>query len=104
RPSGRTHRRPQRPISTPLSPKLLGHIAGLLAPVRSRHHTPPKSRCCDDQLNPPFNPVSVWSALQMGARIIWMPTIDALAHRRAGLERPYPSRVGLQAPAYSTPP
>jgi len=51
-----------------------------------------------------FNPVSVWSALQMGARIIWMPTIDALAHRRAGLERPYPPRVGLQAPAYSTPP
>src|SRR5699024_8107569 len=51
-----------------------------------------------------FNPVSVWSALQMGARIVWMPTFDALAHRRAGLESPYHACVELQAPAYITPP
>lgn len=34
-----------------------------------------------------FNPAVVAAQLELGARIVWMPTEDALVHRRAGLTR-----------------
>ncbi len=35
-----------------------------------------------------FNPSAVAAALALGTRVIWMPTLDARAHREAGLPRP----------------
>lgn len=42
----RTHRRPPRRRRTPT--------------LRSSHAPPPRSRCCNDQLNPPWLPASLW--------------------------------------------
>src|SRR5690625_1768314 len=56
-----THRWPQCPIRTPLTTHLQGHVTGLLTPVLGSHRHPPiSSRCCDNQLNPPCDPLSEW--------------------------------------------
>ncbi|MGP3701838.1 hydrogenase/urease maturation nickel metallochaperone HypA [Corynebacterium diphtheriae] len=48
-------------MRTPLTPHPHRHITGLLTPVLGSHLlTPPCSGCCDNQLNPPFIPASVW--------------------------------------------
>lgn len=41
------------------------------------------NRCCGG-----LDPAAVASALAHGARVIWMPTLDAAAHRAAGLPLP----------------
>ena len=51
------------------------------------------------------NPVAVTAALTMGARIVWLPTVDALRHRRAGLAHPPSCAPALDAgPGYAIPP
>jgi hypothetical protein len=45
------------------------------------------------------NPAAVEAALALGARVVWMPTLDARAHSEAGLSRPFPL-----APVYALPP
>lgn len=37
-----------------------------------------------------LNPAAAATALELGARVVWMPTVDARAHRRAGLATPPP--------------
>lgn len=52
-----------------------------------------------------LNPSAVDAALTMGARVVWLPTVDATHHHEAGLEHP-PScapTVG-RGPSYATPP
>lgn len=46
-----------------------------------------------------LNPGAVEAALGLGARVVWMPTLDAQAHKDAGLPRPRP-----EAEVYATPP
>lgn len=48
-----------------------------------------------------LNPSAVEAALALGARIIWMPTFDARAHREAGLP---PAPGGSRTPGISIPP
>lgn len=46
-----------------------------------------------------LNPSAVAAALGHGARVVWMPTLDARAHREAGLPRPhYACGGGLAIP------
>jgi hypothetical protein len=45
-----------------------------------------------------LNPAAVESALLLGARVVWMPTIDARAHRAAGLPRPAIAPAALAIP------
>lgn len=51
-----------------------------------------------------LNPHAVATALALGARVVWMPTLDSRAHRRAGLpvshlaEPGSPGRSGLAVP------
>lgn len=45
-----------------------------------------------------LNPGAVEAALGLGARVVWMPTLDALAHRDAGLPRPRPGSTVLATP------
>lgn len=51
-----------------------------------------------------LNPTAVAAALGAGGRIVWMPTVDALCHRRAGLAHPAscapnrPQQPGLGIP------
>jgi hypothetical protein len=47
-----------------------------------------------------LNPDAVDAALALGARVVWMPTIDAQGHRDAGLPRPRSAaeRGGLAVP------
>ena len=51
-----------------------------------------------------FNAVAVASALSMGARVIWLPTVDARAHHASGLAHPpscapaLPRGAGFAAP------
>jgi hypothetical protein len=46
-----------------------------------------------------LNPGAVEAALGLGARVVWMPTLDAWAHRDAGLPCPRPG-----SEVYATPP
>jgi hypothetical protein len=46
-----------------------------------------------------LNPGSVEAALALGARVVWMPTLDARTHPDAALARPFP-----HAPRYAVPP
>jgi hypothetical protein len=46
-----------------------------------------------------LNPAAVEAALSLGARVVWMPTVDALTHAHSGLTRPLPG-----APMYAIPP
>ncbi len=55
RPARRTHRCPQRPIRRPL-PSHTHRRPRQLLPT-APHRTPPRSRCCDHQLNPPTGPI-----------------------------------------------
>jgi hypothetical protein len=41
-----------------------------------------------------FNPAAVAAALELGARIVWMPTLDTQAHLDAGLARPRSAAAG----------
>jgi uncharacterized protein DUF6282 len=49
-------------------------------------------------LNPPY----VEAALAFGARVVWMPTLDALAHREAGLPRPRAESATYAIPPVDT--
>lgn len=52
-----------------------------------------------------LNPAAVDAALTMGARVVWLPTVDAAHHHRSGLVHP-PScapTVG-RGPSYAAPP
>lgn len=52
-----------------------------------------------------FNPTAVAAALSMGARVVWMPTVDAAHHRAAGLSHPPSCAPALPAgPGYAAPP
>jgi hypothetical protein len=51
-----------------------------------------------------FNPHAVAAALQMGARVVWMPTTDAAAHQRAGLPRLWSSDRRLHDTTFAAPP
>lgn len=52
-----------------------------------------------------FNPVAVAVALALGARVVWMPTVDSRAHRAADLPRPFSSHPYLDtATTYAAPP
>jgi hypothetical protein len=46
-----------------------------------------------------LNPAAVEAALALGARVVWMPTLDARAHPNGVLARPFP-----HAPRYAVPP
>jgi len=46
-----------------------------------------------------LNPGAAEAALELGARVVWMPTLDARAHQEAGL--PHPRVRGV---TYATPP
>jgi Family of unknown function (DUF6282) len=46
-----------------------------------------------------LNPSAVEAALTLGARVVWMPTLDARAHSDGMLARPFP-----HAPCYGLPP
>lgn len=52
-----------------------------------------------------FNPAAVATELALGARVVWMPTEDALVHRRQGLPRGLGSHPILHdAPGCAVPP
>lgn len=51
-----------------------------------------------------INPAAVAAALTMGARVIWMPTVDAHTHPLARLPRLCSQRPELSATAYAIPP
>jgi Family of unknown function (DUF6282) len=46
-----------------------------------------------------LNPHAVEASLALGARVVWMPTLDARAHPQGVLARPFP-----HAPRYGVPP
>ena len=50
------------------------------------------------------NPAAVAAALDMGARVVWMPTADAHTQRAAGLPRLCGEHPGLAGDVYATPP
>lgn len=52
-----------------------------------------------------LNPTAVAAALNAGGRVVWMPTVDALRHRRAGLGHPPSCAPGQpQPPGLGIPP
>lgn len=52
-----------------------------------------------------FNPVAVESALTLGARVVWLPTVDARAHHAAGLAHPPSCAPALpRGPGFAAPP
>ncbi len=52
-----------------------------------------------------FNPVAVAAALDAGGRVVWLPTVDAAAHRESGLVHPPSCAPSLPAgPALALPP
>lgn len=51
-----------------------------------------------------LNPVAVAAALTMGARVVWLPTVDARHHRHAGLAHPPPCAPDLGAAPLALPP
>lgn len=52
-----------------------------------------------------LNPAAVATALELGGRVVWMPTVDACAHRRSGLATPPPChRSGPAGRCIATPP
>jgi hypothetical protein len=51
-----------------------------------------------------LNPAAVAASLQMGARVIWMPTADARAQEAAGLPRLCRTQPRLMATTYAIPP
>jgi hypothetical protein len=52
-----------------------------------------------------LNPIAVAAALALGARVVWMPTVDACTQGPAGLARPFGEhRLAGAAPAYALPP
>jgi hypothetical protein len=52
-----------------------------------------------------FNPAAVAAELDLGARVVWMPTEDAIIHRRAQLPRGLTGRHHLSDhDGYATPP
>lgn len=50
-----------------------------------------------------LNPAAVTASLAMGGRVVWLPTVDARAHRLGGLDHPPPCAPQVSA-AYATPP
>lgn len=52
-----------------------------------------------------LNPAAVATTLELGGRVVWMPTVDACAHRRGLLASPPPChRSGPAARCLATPP
>lgn len=52
-----------------------------------------------------LNPVAVAAALSMGARVIWLPTVDARRHRETALTHPPSCAPALgEGPSFATPP
>lgn len=52
-----------------------------------------------------LNPAAAAAALATGGRVVWMPTVDALRHRRAGLRHPPSCAPGLgHQPGLGIPP
>lgn len=51
-----------------------------------------------------LNPAAVAAALAAGGRVVWMPTVDALRHRRAGLAHPPSCAPALAQPGLAIPP
>jgi hypothetical protein len=52
-----------------------------------------------------LNPVAVASALTMGARVVWLPTVDARSHHAAALTHPPSCAPALpRGPGYAAPP
>jgi hypothetical protein len=51
-----------------------------------------------------LNPVAVAAALELGARVVWLPTVDARRHRDADLTHPPSCGAGMEVPAYALPP
>lgn len=52
-----------------------------------------------------FNPVAVAASLAMGARMVWLPTVDARAHHASGLAHPPSCAPELpRGPGYAAPP
>lgn len=49
-----------------------------------------------------LNPAAVAAALGLGARVVWMPTLDARAHDAAGLPRPRPESALYAIPPADT--
>ena len=52
-----------------------------------------------------LNPAAAAAALTLGARVVWLPTVDAVAHRAAALSHP-PSCAPVlgEGPCYAAPP
>lgn len=52
-----------------------------------------------------LNPAAAAAALSLGARVVWLPTVDARAHREAALSHP-PSCTPVlgEGPSYAAPP
>lgn len=52
-----------------------------------------------------LNPAAVAAALALGARVVWLPTVDAAAHREAGLAHPPPcAPAAVAGPGWACPP
>jgi hypothetical protein len=52
-----------------------------------------------------LNPAAVAAALSMGARVVWLPTVDARAHRESGLGHPSSCAPALEpSPSHALPP
>jgi hypothetical protein len=52
-----------------------------------------------------LNPAAAVAALSLGARVVWLPTVDALAHRQASLSHPPSCTPALgEGPSYAAPP
>lgn len=76
RPPRGTHRRPQRPVRSPLSTSTRRPLGPRLP--GTTQHTPPSSRCCDDHWIPPCDP-RIECATGYGAVAVLRP------HRLPGL-------------------
>lgn len=52
-----------------------------------------------------INPAAAVAALTLGARVVWLPTVDARAHRDAALSHPPSCTPSLgEGPSYAAPP
>lgn len=52
-----------------------------------------------------FNPVAVAAALRLGARVVWMPTVDSARHAAAHLPRPFTGAEAVGSPeTFAAPP
>lgn len=64
--------------------------------------------CGSISLNRPvggFSPIAVATALELGARVVWLPTVDAWTQHAAGLHCPFDGDPVLgRGPEYAAPP